>query len=72
MREASSSAMISWLSSSLDAAGQVSSLFFFFFFFATSCTCGILVPQPGMEPAPLHWKHGFLTTGLLGKSLLPS
>ena len=31
MREASSSAMISWLSSSLDAAGQVSSLFFFFF-----------------------------------------
>ena len=32
MREASSSAMISWLSSSLDAAGQVSSLSFFFFF----------------------------------------
>ena len=29
MREPSSSAVISWLSSSLDAAGRVSSLFFF-------------------------------------------
>ena len=31
MREPSSSAMISWLSSSLGAAGQVSSLSLFFF-----------------------------------------
>ena len=32
--------------------------------------CGILVPQPGIvNPYCLHWEHGVLTTGLLGKSL---
>ena len=31
--------------------------------------CGILVPRPGMEPVPLQWKHGVLTTGPPGKSL---
>ena len=31
--------------------------------------CRILVPQPGIEPGPLQWKHGFLTTGPPGKSL---
>ena len=30
--------------------------------------CGILVPQPVIEPVPLHWKHGVLTTGPAGKS----
>ena len=31
------------------------------------CTaCGILVPQPGLNPFPLHWKCGVLTTGLPG------
>ena len=31
---------------------------------------GILVPHPGIEPAPpLQWKYGFLNTGL--PSLLP-
>ena len=29
---------------------------------------GILVLQPGIEPALLHWKHRVLTTGPLGKS----
>ena len=29
---------------------------------------GILVPQLGMNPHPLPWKHGVLTTGLPGKS----
>ena len=27
----------------------------------------ILVPKPGVEPAPLHWKWGVLTTGLPGE-----
>ena len=30
--------------------------------------CGILVPRPGMELVPQHWKHGILTTGSPGKS----
>ena len=29
----------------------------------------ILVPWPEIEPVTLQWKHGVLTTGLLGKSL---
>ena len=31
-------------------------------------TCGILVPRPGIEPAPLQRKLEVLTTGLPGKS----
>ena len=31
--------------------------------------CGILVPQPGIEPVPLHWEHGVLTTGPAQKSI---
>ena len=30
----------------------------------------ILVPQPGIEPGLLQWKHQVLTTGLPGNSLL--
>ena len=30
--------------------------------------CGILVPQPGISPGPLHWKLGVLTIGPPGKS----
>ena len=30
--------------------------------------CGILVPQPGINPCPLHWEHRVLTTGQPGKS----
>ena len=30
---------------------------------------GILVPWSGVEPAPLHWQCGVLTTGPPGKSL---
>ena len=29
--------------------------------------CGILVPWPGIEPAPLQWKHGVLTDEPPGK-----
>ena len=44
--------------------------FLFFFFFLPCCTaCEILIPQPGIEPMTLQWKHGVLTTGLPGKSL---
>ena len=32
--------------------------------------CGILVPQPGIEPSSPALDDGFLTTGLLGKSFL--
>ena len=38
-----------------------------FFGFAAS---GILVPQPGIEPLPLQWKHGILTSRLPGNSFL--
>ena len=31
--------------------------------------CGILVPQPGVEPASSALEGGFLTTGQQGKSL---
>ena len=30
--------------------------------------CGILVPQPEIEPEPLQQKHSVLTAGPLGKS----
>ena len=40
----------------------------FFFFFFCLIPCGILVPQPGIEPTPLLWKHEILTTGRPGKS----
>ena len=40
----------------------------FFFFWPPLAACGILLPQPGIEPMPLQWKHGVLTTGPLGKS----
>ena len=33
-----------------------------------SCGMWALVPQPGIEPRPLHWEHGVLTTGPPGKS----
>ena len=29
---------------------------------------GILVPQPGIEPRPLYWKHIVFTSGSPGKS----
>ena len=31
--------------------------------------CGILAPQPGIEPSPLALEGEFLTTGPPGKSL---
>ena len=40
-----------------------------FFFGLHRAACGILVSQPGIEPTPLQWKLGVLTTGLPGKSL---
>ena len=39
------------------------------FFWPHCMPCGILVPQPGIIPAPVHWKHRVLTTGMPGKSL---
>ena len=35
-----------------------------------SCSMWDLVPLPGIEPRPLHWKHGVLATRPPGKSLL--
>ena len=34
-----------------------------------SVACGSLFPNQGLNPHPLHWKHGILTTGLPGRSL---
>ena len=36
----------------------------YLFFLPHHAACGILVPQLGIEPKPLQWKHGILTTGL--------
>ena len=35
-----------------------------------SCMCEILIPQPRTKPAPPALKGRFLTTGLIGKSLV--
>jgi len=34
------------------------------FFFGHPAACWILVPWPEIEPCPLQWKHGVLTTRL--------
>ena len=41
-------------------------LFSFFFFWPCHTACGILVPNQGLTPCSLQWKHGVLTTGLSG------
>ena len=48
------------------SVGGVQCFFFlsFFLFWLRCLTCGILVYQPGIEPLPLQWKYGVLTTGL--------
>ena len=38
------------------------------FFWPHHAACGILVPQPGIEPRPPQWKLGILTSGPPGKS----
>ena len=40
----------------------------FFFFWPCHLTCGILVPQPGIEPRPRQWERRVLTTGPPGNS----
>ena len=40
-----------------------------FFFLATQRGMRDLVPWPGIEPRPLHWERGVLTTGPWGKPL---
>ena len=44
-------------------------LSFFFFFGPYHVACRILVPQLGIEPHPLSWKHTILITGPPGKYL---
>ena len=49
-----------------------SGLFAFFFVFYFGCTrwhVGSQFPNQGSNLRPLLWKHGFLITGLPGKSL---
>ena len=41
-------------------------LFFFFLAGGHLCGCRLLVPQPGLEPMPLQWKCGILTTDWQG------
>ena len=47
--------------------------FLFPFFFLFGCAtqhAGSQFPNQGLNLRPLHWKHGALTTGLPGKSLI--
>ena len=37
---------------------------YFFIFFGHAIPCEILLPQPGIKPVNLQWKHRVLTTGL--------
>ena len=39
-----------------------------YFFWPCHTACGILVPQPWIEPGPRQWKHRVLTTGPPGNS----
>ena len=41
---------------------------FFFMFWPHQAACGILMPQPGIEPVPPASEGRILTTGLPGKS----
>ena len=43
---------------------------FSFAFWPCATACQIFVPQSGIKPLPLHWKHRMLTTGSPGKSLV--
>ena len=51
-----------------EQADMYSCLCFFFFFGHPAC--GILVPWSGVAHVTLQWKHGILTTGQPGKSLV--
>ena len=42
---------------------------FIYLFWLSHTACGILVSRSEIDPGPLHWKRGVLTTGLPGKSL---
>ena len=41
----------------------------FFFFYLYPMACGVLIPQPGIEPVPPKWKYRVLTIVSPGKSL---
>ena len=49
---------------------MLSSQLYIFFFLPCCMASGISVLLPRITPMPLHWKHGVLTTGLPGESLL--
>ena len=42
---------------------------YLFTFFSVVWLVGSLFLDQGLNMGPLHWKHGVLTTELLGKSL---
>ena len=44
------------------------SFFFFLFFLPLCASCGISVPQPGIESGPQQWRHWILITRLPGNS----
>ena len=45
--------------------------FYFMFWFSGPKACGIIAPQPEMEPPPPALEGEGLTTGLPGKAYLP-
>ena len=59
----------SWRQAVWVGPGKVTWLFFFFIFWPHCAARGILVPRPGIEPAPLALKASSLNHRLLGKSL---
>ena len=69
-----------WMAKTIDSCHQLFStnfllfwaevfiFLFFLLFWPCRAACGILVPRPGIVPAPLQWKRGVLTTGPPAKS----
>ena len=49
--------------------GNLESIEIFFSFFLTMWPVGSQFLDQGLNPHPLHWKHGVLTTGPSGKSI---
>ena len=48
----------------MDLIGGQVFLLFCLLFWLYRAACGILIPDQGLNPHPLHWKHGVLATGL--------
>ena len=66
--QGSNPCLLYWQADSQPLRHQGSPQYGFFFYVFGHEVCGILAPQPGIEPAHLTLESKFLTTLLLGKS----